>query len=247
MKLWYPELLKDGNTFPAHMLFTFFERGSTAKSSIIDQVHLYMPEQFGQPNTVSWDVFPAGQSVVNAMGGGARSIADFLSSAPGMKYLGLAGSAAQQLASGAASDLMNFGELASGKMLNPYLTQLFRGVDFRNFQFTFRFVPFTEKDCDTILSIVNTFRKWSLPEGPKGGSSVYLHYPGEVEIEYIFNGERNRFIHKFKRSIITSIDVDYTGAGMWTMMRNGFPTETVMNISFAEIQIVVRKDVEEGY
>jgi len=28
------------------------------------------------------------------------------------------------------------------------------------------------------------------------------------------------------------------------MMRNGFPTEIVMNISFAEIQIVVREDVE---
>jgi hypothetical protein len=35
---------------------------------------------------------------------------------------------------------------------------------------------------------------------------------------------------------------------MWTMMRNGFPTETVMNIRLSEIQIVVREDVEgENY
>lgn len=158
-----------------------------------------------------------------------------------------AGSGLQQIAGGAASDLQGLGEQAAGMMLNPYLTQVFRAIDFRNFQYTFRFVPFAPSDCDTILEIINTFRKWALPEGEQGGASVFLGYPGEVEIEYIFEGGGNPYLHKFKRSVITSIDVNYTGAGMWTMMRNGFPTETVMNVTFSEIQIIVRKDVENGY
>lgn len=30
-------------------------------------------------------------------------------------------------------------------------------------------------------------------------------------------------------------------------MRNGFPAETVLNMTLSEVQIVVRNDVEEGY
>jgi hypothetical protein len=140
-------------------------------------------------------------------------------------------------------------ELKTGVLLNPYLSQLFRGVDFRNFQYTFRFVPFTLEDCDLIKNIITIFRKWSLPAGPAGGGgSPYLEYPGEVEIQYQFQDGENRYIHRFKRSVITGLDIDYTGSGMWTMMRNGFPTETVMNVRLSEIQVVVREDVEElGY
>lgn len=134
-------------------------------------------------------------------------------------------------------------------ILNPYLSQIFRGVDFRNFQYTFRFVPFTLSDCDTIKEIITIFRKWALPSGPAGGGgSPYLNYPGEVDIQYQFQDGENIYIHRFKRSVITSLDFDYTGAGMWTMMRNGFPTETVMNIALSEIQIIVREDVQDlGY
>lgn len=77
--LWYPELLQDETAFPAHMLFTFFKRDDTTSSSIQDQVHLYMPEQFGQPNTVSWDSsFRGGQAVLSAMGGSVRGVSNFV-------------------------------------------------------------------------------------------------------------------------------------------------------------------------
>lgn len=152
----------------------------------------------------------------------------------------------QNIAGGPAGDLAS---LKTGMLLNPYLAQLFRGVDFRNFQYAFRFVPYSLSDCETIKEIHTIFRKWALPSGPAGGGgSPYLNYPGEVDIQYQFQDGENEYIHRFKRSVITSIDIDYTGAGMWTMMRNGFPTETVMNISLSEIEIVVREDVEgENY
>jgi len=152
----------------------------------------------------------------------------------------------QNITGGPAGDLAS---LKTGMLLNPYLAQLFRGVDFRNFQYTFRFVPYSMADCETIKEILTIFRKWALPSGPAGGGgSPYLNYPGEVDIQYQFQDGENEYIHRFKRSVITSIDIDYTGAGMWTMMRNGFPTETVMNISLSEIEIVVREDVEgENY
>lgn len=244
-ELYYPELLRNKEAFPANIHFTFYERSSTKASEMKDQIHLYMPEQFGQPSTITWDSsFRGGQAVLGAVGGISSWIADKFAN-QGMKNM------AQRINGVAQNGIpsQDLAELGMGMIPNPYLAQLFRDIDFRNFQYTFRFVPFTTADCDNIKKIITTFRKWSLPSGPQGGAgSPYLNYPGEVDVQYQFMDGENKYIHRFKRSVITGIDIDYTGAGMWTMMRNGFPTETVMNIKLSEIQIVVREDVEEqGY
>jgi hypothetical protein len=136
----------------------------------------------------------------------------------------------------------DLGSATTGAIVNPFLTQIFRGVNFRNFAYEFNLTPFHPEDCQTILDIVKTFRKWALPAGE--ATDWKLGYPGEVEIQYQFFGEENPWIHKFKRSVITSIDVVYTGAGQWGMMRNGFPAETVIKLTLSEIEIVTRPDVE---
>lgn len=252
-EVYYPEILTNTEAFPANIMFTFYERSSTTSSSPEDIVHLYMPEHFGQPSTVSWDhAFSGGAALLGAGAAGLSAITDLSNTARGIR-MGMApltGYANQFL--GAAqkygAPAKDLAQLKAGVTLNPYITQLFRGVDLRNFQFSFRLTPFTERDCDTILDILRIFRKWSLPSGPKGGaSSIYLNYPGEVEIQYQWFKDENRYLHRFKRSVITSLDIDYTASGMWTMLRNGFPTETLLNVSLGEIEIVVREDVENGF
>ena len=75
MELYYPELLRNKEAFPANIHFSFYERFSTKASELRDQVHLYMPEQFGQPNPVSWDSsFRGGQAIIGAMGGVASAV-----------------------------------------------------------------------------------------------------------------------------------------------------------------------------
>lgn len=241
--LYYPELIKNSEAFPAHILFTFFERQSTQSSSPQDFIHLYMPESFGQPNTVSWDSsFKAGQAVAGTLSAAKNLLTG------GRNLLGPGFSAFLRQAQSVGAAAKDLGSIASGMHLNPYYAQLFRSVDFRNFRYTFRFTPFSPGDCDTILEIINTFRRWSLPKSPTGSSLFSLfEYPGECEIDYIFDSAPNRWLHFFKRSVITSLDINYTGAGIWTMMRNGFPTETVMNVTFSEIEIVLRDDVDAGF
>jgi hypothetical protein len=258
-EVYYPKLLTNTEAFPANIMFTFYERSSTTSSSAEDIVHLYMPEHFGQPNTVSWDSqFGGGQALLAAGAGAATLAADamswasrrFGSGAGAARIAGFSGAmtGAIQKYGRAASDIGRIGELKAGVMLNPYLTQMFRGVDLRNFEYTFRLTPFSESDCDDILKIIKIFRKWALPSGPEGGgASIYLNYPGEVEVQYQWAGGENIFLHRFKRSVITELNIDYTGTGMWTMLRNGFPTETLLSVRLGEIEIVVREDVEDGY
>lgn len=208
--LYYPKILENSTEFPASIFFTFYERENTSKSSMKDTIQLYMPEQFGQPSTVSWDTFRGTEAVT----GMASSLLTHLEGRqakkenPGKIESYILG--AMNIFGGPAGDLM---QLGSGAIPNPYLAQIFRGVNFRNFSFTFRLVPLSEEDCETILEIIKTFRKWALPDGPMGGaSSPYLGYPGEVDIEYKWQQDTNEYIHKFKRSVITELDVDYTGA-----------------------------------
>jgi hypothetical protein len=207
-----------------------------------------MPENFGQPSTVSWDnSFSGGQAVLGAVSGAKEAVSDIITKMGGgglTNWMSTIAGAVGKYTS-PASDLT---QLKAGMTLNPYLTQLFRNVDLRNFQFTFRLTPFSERDCDTILEIIKIFRRWSLPSGPAGGaSSIYMNYPGEVEIQYQWQGGENVYLHRFKRSVITELTIDYTGAGMWTMLRNGFPTETVITMTLGEIEIVVREDVDNGF
>lgn len=160
MELYYPELLTNKDAFPANIHFTFYERMSTKESQMRDQVHLYMPEQFGQPNTVSWDSFQGGQAVIGALIQGSEAIGGGTGKlvAQTLKTL-------QNVSNSPAGDLA---QLKTGTLLNPYLAQLFRGVNFRNFQYTFRFVPYSLNDCVNIKEILTIFRKWALPSGPAG-------------------------------------------------------------------------------
>jgi hypothetical protein len=73
-ELYYPKLLENKEAFPANIFFTFFKRSSTQSSEPEDFIHLYMPEQFGQPNTITWDTFKAGQQLLGAAAGIAGRI-----------------------------------------------------------------------------------------------------------------------------------------------------------------------------
>lgn len=233
----YPSVL-GGNEYPSFMEFSFFDRVNAKEDTPKEIVNLYMPEQFSQPNTISWDTSSATEIIKRASGDIAQKMA---ASIPGGQ--GTVSDIVKSLTS-AAKEAVEYGAAASGhgQIWNPFLTNIFHGVDFRNFSLTFKFVPFNEAECDVIYDIIQVFRKYSLPE--KSGKGAFLKYPGEVGVKYKFRGKDNKYLHKFKRCIIHTIDVDYTGSGMWAMMRNGMPAEIEMKVAFAETEFLVRGDIK---
>ncbi len=76
----------------------------------------------------------------------------------------------------------------------------------------------------------------------------FLGYPREVQVAYKWKGDDNPHLHKFKRSVITGVDVDYTPQSMFAVMRNGMPACISMTLKLAEIELVLRDDVlNEGF
>lgn len=258
----YPTSLKDAAANPAWMQFNFFNRESPKESSPKDKISLYMPESASAPSTVSWDSEKFG-FIGNAvsqgaaafqrgsgMAGAVDAVKAGWNSVQGGSDLIMAhalanvGSAAVGLMGGSVSAEGLMGAVA-GKIPNPYLTMVFRGIDFRNFSFVFKFYPFQESDCTLIDDIIKTFRANQLPDYEAG--MTMLGYPAECQISYKWMDKDNKWLHKFKRAVCTGVDVDYTPTGMFSTMRNGFPSEITVSTKWSEIELVTRADISEGY
>ena len=246
----YPSNIGNADRQPASIMFSFYERESYKTSTPSDIIHLYMPDQVSQPSTVAWDTEAFG--ILGAAISGQRNAGVIGNAAD------IASRAAQSGAANIASKVISkmggqvsaeglMGEMA-GKIPNPYVTMIFKGVDFRKFEMEFKFAPFSESDCDTIDAIIKAFRANSLPPGSganKGPS--FLGYPQEAEIKYMWMGQDNKWLHKFKRSVITQVDVNYSAAGVFSTQRNGFPSNIIVTLAFSEVEIVLRDDVYQGY
>jgi hypothetical protein len=256
--LFHPEYLKgDSKAFPAHIQLDFkFDD----KNQIIC---LPMPQNFLNPNTVQWNgdtslitMDEAGGYVEKFVG---KQFENALNEAHERRIRSgnpLNESAEEKRLQEQFNKTRNVSNLiksaskpamqAAGVAPNPYLAQIFEGVNFRNFSFSFEFIPFAVKDCEKILEIIKTFRKCSLPKLPIVYSPI-VNYPGTVQIQCMFGDGENKRVPKFKECVITNLEINYTGQDEWTMLNNGFPAKTVINAIFSETSIVVKKDIEEGF
>lgn len=200
-------------------------------------INLYMPETLENPTNVSWDTqsLGAGGAGKGGLATGATHLLHQHIHAPieAMKAKLTGGSEAS------GSDIIANREQ---KIINPYLKMLFRGVNFRNFEMTFRFTPHTVEESQTIWQICQEFRAAALPEEESGGYK--WKYPREMDITYIYQGRPHPWLNKFKRCVITDAHVNYTSAGHYVSMRNGFPAETELRLQFSEIELLTRKDIE---
>lgn len=262
--LWYPENLTDHNIHPAWLQFKFQERKSTKESEVSDTVDLYMPEQTSNPSAVHWgqenfgfvgnairtgitqglnnistdSIMSGVTGTVGGIAGAMRGGTDVVTT----RFLANAGSAIASMMGGNVSAEGLIGEV-TGKIPNPYLTVIFQGVNFRTFSFVFKFHPFSEEDCERIYEIIRTFRKHSLPHTKS--DDAFLGYPSQCSITYKWQGKDNPWLHKFKPAVCTAIDIDYTSQSMFSVMRNGFPSEITMSTKWTELEIVTREDVED--
>lgn len=251
----YPQNLGNINLHPAIMQFQFFQRDGFLKGSFSDTVQLYMPEQASAPSTVSWDTENfgiVGKSVADAIRNGT-SAQDVQGTISGVldrvKHQAVFETGAKVIneAGGFIGDTnvsgRGLGGEITGKIPNPYLTAVFRGVDFRKFNFTFKFTALHEEDCNTISRIIRTFRKHALPH--YADQSAFFNYPSECGIAYFWKGQVNPHLPRFKRAVCTGIDTDFSSMGTFANMRNGMPSHITLSTSWSEIEIVTRQDVED--
>jgi hypothetical protein len=129
-------------------------------------------------------------------------------------------------------------DLSRGKIINPHLNVLFKGINFREFSFEFDFNPRNDKEANSAIQIVNMFKKYSLPTI----SNSEMTYPPKWEIE-TKSGLDRKIIQKFKRSVCTACTVTYNSHGVWTTFPDGTPTEMKLALTFREIELLQQSDI----
>ena len=155
---------------------------------------------------------------------------------------------------GTLPGLGGFGEaeaMKAGRIFTNRMELAFKGVTKRQFQYAFKMIPKSQREAEEIIKIVNAFKYNMLPEF-KGGSNMgrQLTVPNTFDIEYMYNGSHNSFIHKVSTCFLENATVSYGGErySAHAATEDGAPpTETSLTLNFREIETMTRERIAEGY
>jgi hypothetical protein len=153
---------------------------------------------------------------------------------------------------GAVSSIVNSGPArllakGSGVAFNPQQQMLFDGIDFRTYQMSFTFTPYSKQEAQTVAKIVKMFKMHAAPRLAEGTAGMFFVPPSTFNLDFMFNGKRNSNVGRVAESVIEGIDVNYSPNGFSTFA-DGAPVQTTLTLNFKEIELVTREKIErQGY
>lgn len=226
-------------------------------------IGLYIPDTVNVAYDVSYD---SDFSLSNALGKpyflaqGAASLYNTFKDQGDLKMSNLVNAAgsdpfvrdfvASQVGRLTGTDLSRLGLAAGGFATNPQLQVLFSGVGFRQFQFDFLFSPYSQEESLVVEQIIKTFKYAAAPEIVPNGiftQSLYMKIPDTFNINFFYGNQENKKVHKIGESVLTNVNVDYSGTGQWATFDDGAPLQIRMTLQFLETVIIDKRRINEGY
>ena len=218
---------------------------------IIGVVVLPIPNGISDSNTVNWnsgdmnafDAFAANLALTgikDGFGAGAQLIqktGDGLSNNAGEVGGGLASAfAGLAIGQGGAQILQR----TEGAILNPNMELLFNGPSLRPFTFSFKLASRSEKESETIRSIIRFFKQGSAAQ--KSQSNLFLRAPHTFQIQYLHKNEEHKFLNKFKECALQSFSVSYTPEGQYATFNDGAMVSYQITMQFQELEPIFNDD-----
>ena len=142
-------------------------------------------------------------------------------------------------------------EIASGEVFADRMELAFKGVDRRSFQYTFKMIPKNSREADEIRKILFAFKANMLPELTKGLDRDTLTTPNTFNIQYMYKGKENDYVHRVSECFLENVQVSYGGDRYKTFEPHADdgapPVETSITLAFKEIEIMTRERIFQGY
>jgi len=191
---------------------------------------LPIPKKINDSQILSWKEESATQLVAGAAAQGAAAL------------IGRAAGPAASVVSQTLLGSITVAGAALGAQVNPFLFMAFQQPNFKEFSFSWTFAPKNERESQILRNMINQFKNQSLPEN----SGLLLDYPNLALIKFLPDDIFGNL--KFKPCAVTSVSVDYTGAGPsffknGTGRSTGAPTVVNLTVNFKEIQVWFRGQV----
>jgi hypothetical protein len=144
-----------------------------------------------------------------------------------------------------SSNALNAASAATGLRLNPFKRVYFDQMNFRNFEFRYRFLPKSPAESNNVFNIVKLF-KFHMHPSSAGITNILQVFPDEFEILYYYGTRENTYWHKISRCVLTDLKVDYGGEN-FSSFPNGVPSEIYLNMNFLETEVLDKARIESGY
>ena len=194
-----------------------------------------------------------GREALGALAGAATSIfsAEGLSEAFN-KGLGSQGAqvAALRLARRLNTEVAGAVSTTTGIALNPNKRAALLGPNLRTFRFSFKMIPTSLKEAESIKAIVQFFREEMMPENVvELGINSALRYPSKFDIRMTYNGKK--VAHSILPSFLTDVNVTYNSSSMAFHSDGkggGNFQETDLSLAFTEERTLNKYDIaKRGY
>lgn len=230
---------------PADPTTTKINTRVEAKSTI----RLFIPENLQTPTAAQYDsqtMGTIGAAMTNFVGGSFGDLKDVGAGGNlGQSALSEVVQTAGNLLGGGAGDVIN--QAVFGRAANAAKYLLFKGIDFRKFQFQYNFVPRSKQESQNLEEIIQIFRQAMLPDIVSVG---FYDIPQAFDIRYIIKDDKGNEVnamHKFKQCNLEECNVTYGANGRFTLTRDGYPANIQLSLTFSENEQVTRKDIPEGF
>ena len=133
-----------------------------------------------------------------------------------------------------------------GYTFNPQQQTIFEGIDFREFEMQFIFTPKSKLEAYTVQQIITKLRIAAAPTKETSAGGFFFRPPSIFDISFFFNGQINYSIPPIRPCVLQTVTVNYAPNG-WAAMRDGSPVQTVIGLSFKELDLVDRASIQAEY
>ena len=152
-----------------------------------------------------------------------------------------------------APDIKNGIGAGRGTAVNPFQTLVFKGVDLKVHSLEWLLSPESEDEQRQLKKIIRTLQRMVLPksQNPMGDGNEFgltaidkglLKYPAMVNI--FLQGIDQNYYFKFKTSMISQLNVDYTPNGL-SINKGGKPSAIRITMTLNEAYIHTSDDYKE--
>jgi len=136
---------------------------------------------------------------------------------------------------------------SDGKILNPNMELLFKGVQLRSFNFTFNMSPRDDVESKSVKSIIRAFKKSMAAKTSTGaGAGLFIDSPNIFQLEYRSGNGKHPFLNSFKPCALTNMAVDYTASGAYATYEDATPVHMKLTLSFQELNPVYFSDYDDS-
>ena len=140
-------------------------------------------------------------------------------------------------------------EMQRGFIKTPRLELAFKGIPKRSFQYDFKMIPKSAEEAEEIQKIIKGFKLNMLPEMVSGVANR-LTMPNTFDIQYMYNGGENSYLHKISTCVLETMNVTYGGDRYKTFEANANgapPVEVSISLAFKEMDLITREKANQGF